>query len=251
MPTAAETTARQPRFAAVPRYYPVVMAVFASLYVVSNISATKGVLFGPIGDFPIYTDGGFLLFPLTYVLGDVLSEVYGFRRTRLAILVGFCINIGAVLYFQLVLLLPAAPGYTDQEAFRSVLGLTAPRILVASLIGYALGQLLNSFTLVAIKHYTDEKLLWVRLIGSTVVGEFADTLAFCLIAAPAIGITGFAAVANYTVLGFLYKTVLEVVLLPVTYPTIRLLKKHEPDYLRPEERAALLEPEAGAPKATG
>lgn len=232
--------ASRPRFAsASPRYYPVVMTVFASLYVISNISATKGVLFGPVWGFPIFTDGGFLLFPLTYVLGDVLSEVYGFRRARLAILLGFCINIGAVLYFQLVLALPGAPGYTGQHAFRDVLGLTAPRILIASLVGYSLGQLLNSFTLVLIKRATDEKLLWVRLIGSTVVGEFADTLAFCLIAAPAIGIHGFAAIANYTVLGFLYKTLLEVVLLPITYPTIRALKRHEPDYLRPDERVAV------------
>jgi uncharacterized integral membrane protein (TIGR00697 family) len=213
------------------------MTIFASLYVVSNIAATKGVLFGPIGNFPIYTDGGFLLFPLTYVLGDVLSEVYGFRRARLAIAAGFAINIGAVLYFQLVLALPGAPGYTGQHAFREILGLTAPRILIASLTGYALGQLLNSVTLVLIKRVTDERLLWVRLIGSTVVGEFADTLAFCLIAAPVIGIHGFAAVANYTVLGFLYKTLLEVVLLPITYPTIGWLKRHEPDYLRPSERA--------------
>ncbi|MCH4249291.1 MAG: queuosine precursor transporter [Microbacteriaceae bacterium] len=231
-------TEQRPRFAsASPRYFPIVMTIFASLYVVSNIAATKGVLFGPIGNFPIYTDGGFLLFPLTYVLGDVLSEVYGFRRARLAIAAGFAINIGAVLYFQLVLALPGAPGYTGQHAFREILGLTAPRILIASLTGYALGQLLNSVTLVLIKRVTDERLLWVRLIGSTVVGEFADTLAFCLIAAPVIGIHGFAAVANYTVLGFLYKTLLEVVLLPITYPTIGWLKRHEPDYLRPSERA--------------
>lgn len=220
------------------KYYPYVVAVFASLLLVSNISATKGVQFGPIGNFPILTDGGFLLFPLAYVLGDVLSEVYGFKAARHAIYLGFGITLGAMLYFQLVLLFPAAPGYTGQQAFNSVLGIAGPTVLIASLAGYSVGQTLNAWVVVFVKRFTDERLLWVRLVGSTVVAELADTLIFCVIAGPAIGIHGFGPIANYTVLGFFYKSLLEVALLPITYPVIGWLKRHEPNYMRPVEDAA-------------
>jgi uncharacterized integral membrane protein (TIGR00697 family) len=103
-----------------------------------------------------------------------------------------------------------------------------PRIVLASICGYLVGQLLNAYVLVKIKERTKERFLWVRLIGSTVVGEFADTLVFCTVAFYGV-ITG-AEFVNYVIVGYVYKTLLEVVLLPITYPTIRAIKRREPSY---------------------
>lgn len=212
------------------RYYPIVVALFASLLLVSNISATKGVTFGPVWGFPINTDGGFLLFPLAYVLGDVLSEVYGFKATRTAIYLGFGIALGAILYFGVVLTLPAADFYTDQNAFRAVLWNSTSGVLIASLAGYIIGQTLNALTVVKMKAWTNGRHMWARLLGSTVVGEFADTLVFCLIAAPIIGFKTPADIIVYTLLGFVYKCAVEAAVLPITYRVIAALKKREPSY---------------------
>lgn len=221
------TTQRQPKaaFATTGRgIYPVLVTLFCCLLLLSNISATKGIAFGPV-----LTDGGVFLFPLTYVLGDVLAEVYGLRATRRAILLGFGISLLASLTFYLVTISPPAPGYENQGAFEAVLGVV-PQILLASMCGYLIGEFLNSYVLVRIKQRTRERHLWARLVSSTVVGEFGDTLVFCLIAGPAIGITGVAALTNYTLLGFAYKTGVEIILLPVTYRIIAAIKKREPSY---------------------
>ncbi|KAB1658963.1 queuosine precursor transporter [Pseudoclavibacter sp. CFCC 11306] len=212
------------------RFYAVIVAIFASLLLVSNIAATQGVVFGPVWGFPINTDGGFLLFPLAYVLGDVLSEVYGFKRTRTATIVSFCIAIGAMLYFQFVIALPKSEG-TDTESFNALLGLSVPQILLGSVLGFLVGQTLNAWVVTWMKRRRrDERQLWARLLGSTVVGEFADTLIFCLIAAPVLGFTEPADFAIYVALGFVYKTAVEAALLPFTYRVIAWVKRHEPDY---------------------
>lgn len=208
------------------KYYPTIAALFVALLLVSNIAATKGIKFGPI-----FTDGGAFLFPLTYVLGDVLAEVYGLRAANKVIITGFAMTLLASVTFHLVAISPGAPGYENQAAFEAVLGVV-PRILGASVAGYLCGQLLNALVVVKVKQRTNEKHLWVRLVGSTVVGEFADTLVFCSIAAGAIGIDTFPDFANYVIVGYVYKTLLEVVLLPVTYPVIRAVKKREPSYQR-------------------
>ncbi len=124
---------------------------------------------------------------------------------------------------------PPTTDYRDQAAFAAVLG-TVPRILLASVSGYLIGQFLNAYVVVKIKAITKEKHLWARLIGSTLVGEFADTLIFCSIAAGAIGITTTPDFVNYVVVGYVYKCLLEVVLMPITYPVIRWVKKREPSY---------------------
>lgn len=203
-------------------YYPVVVAVFCGLLLISNIGATKLIEFGPI-----ITDGGAFLFPLVYVTGDVLSEVYGLKAARRAIYLGFFLAVLAALTFWLVQISPPANGYENQEAFEAVLGFV-PRIVLASICGYLVGQLLNAYVLVKIKERTQEKALWVRLIGSTVIGELADTVVFCTIAFYGI-ITG-GEFLNYVVIGYLYKTLLEVVLLPLTYRVISAVKQHEPTY---------------------
>lgn len=207
-----------------PVFYPLIAAVFCSLLLLSNIGATKGIQFGPV-----LTDGGVFLFPLTYVLGDVMTEVYGVRAARKVIVLGFGIQVLATLTFWLVSISPGAPGYTGQDAFDAIFGVQF-RLVVAGASGYLLGEFLNSSVLVKIKERTRERRLWLRLVTSTLVAEFFDTLAFCLIAGPVIGITGFSQLANYTILGFIIKVGVEIVLLPVTYRVIAAIKKREPSY---------------------
>ena len=161
-------------------------------------------------------------------MGDVLSEVYGFKAARKAIYTGFAMAVLASLTFYLVQKSPAASDWTNQAAFEAVLGFV-PQIVLASICGFLVGQLLNSYVLVKIKERTKEKKLWLRLIGSTAVGELADTLVFCTIAFYGI-ITGWDFV-NYVIVGYLYKTLLEVFLLPITYRVIKIVKKKEAIYL--------------------
>ncbi|WJZ01417.1 queuosine precursor transporter [Corynebacterium freiburgense] len=201
--------------------YPVLLALFVAVFVISNITATKAVAFGPI-----ITDGAFFLFPLAYVVGDVLAECFGFRATRRAIWTGFAVTLIAVISFYIAIALPAAEFYEHQTQFETVLGLV-PQIVLASLTGYLVGQLLNSWVLVKLKEKTGEKSLWARLLGSTLVGEFGDTLVFCLIAAPAIGITTAADTLNYTLFGFAWKTAVEILMMPLTYIVIGWVKKRE------------------------
>ncbi|MCH9642846.1 MAG: queuosine precursor transporter [Actinomycetia bacterium] len=206
-------------------YYPVLVAVFTALVIVSNLTATKGVAFGPI-----ITDGGFIVFPLTYVIGDVLSEVYGFKAARRAIFTGFAMNILAAAAFWVTVYLPAADFYENQHHFENIAG-AYTGLIVAGLAGFIVGQTLNAWVVVLIKERTKEKYLWARLIGSTFVGQLGDTVVFCAIAASVIGITSFGDFVTYTALGWLYKTAVEVLLLPITYRVIGFIKRREPTYL--------------------
>ncbi len=201
--------------------YPVLLTLFTTIFILSNIVSTKGVQVGPL-----VTDGAFFLFPAAYVIGDVISECYGFRAARRAVWTGFLAMIIAVSTFYVAILLPAASFYEGQAAFAATLGLV-PRIVVASLSGYAAGQLLNAWLLTLMKDRLGERGLWKRLLGSTVVGEFGDTLIFCLIAAPVIGISTVGDTANYVVVGFVWKTLVEVAVMPITYLVIRRIKAHE------------------------
>lgn len=240
--TASDEVDRQSEhatFAHVARgYYPTFVAVFTAVLLISNICATKGVAFfadadvtlGSLQILPIITDGGFFLFPLAYIVGDVLSEVYGFKATRRAIYLGFGALILASVCFLILIELPPAEFYQNQAALEAVVGVY-PRLLLAGLSGYLVGQLLNSLVMVTIKERTKEKHLWARLIGSTVVGEFADTLIFCAIAAGAIGISTWDDFVNYLVVGIVWKTLVEVLVMPITYRVIAYVKKREPSYL--------------------
>lgn len=205
-------------------YYPVLVAVFTALVIISNLTATKGVEFGPI-----ITDGGFIVFPLTYVIGDVLSEVYGFKAARRAIFTGFAMNILAALALWVTIYLPAADFYENQEHFENIAH-SYTGLIIAGLAGFIVGQTLNAWSLVLIKQRTKEKHLWARLVGSTFVGQLGDTIVFCAIAASVIGITSFGDFVTYTAQGWLYKTVIEVALLPLTYRVIAFIKRREPTY---------------------
>jgi queuosine precursor transporter len=206
------------------KFYPIFVAVFTALVIISNVTATKGVAFGPI-----ITDGGFIVFPLTYVIGDVLSEVYGFKAARRAILLGFAMNILAALMFWVTIYLPAADFYANQEHFENIVH-AYTQLIIAGLAGFIVGQTINAWVVVAIKERTKEKHLWARLVGSTFAGQLGDTLVFCSIAAGAIGITTFGDFATYTAQGWLYKTAVEVIMLPVTYRVIAFVKRREPTY---------------------
>ncbi|WP_197383059.1 queuosine precursor transporter [Mycolicibacterium mengxianglii] len=206
-------------------YYPILVAVFTGLVLISNITATKGVAFGPL-----LTDGGFLVFPVTYVIGDVLSEVYGFKAARRAIYVGFVMQALAVTAFWVTVRLPSAPGYENQEALATMVS-SFTQLAVAGLAGFLVGQTVNAYMVVRIKQRTKESHLWARLLGSTVVGQFADTLVFCAIAAPVIGFGNVPAFATYAAIGWLYKTAVEAAMLPITYRVIGAIKRREPSYV--------------------
>lgn len=214
-----------PGYAAVgSSYYPILIAVFTALVLISNITATKGVAFGPL-----LTDGGFLVFPLTYVIGDVLSEVYGLKAAGRAIVVGFVMQALAVTAFWVTVHLPSAPGYENQAALETMVG-SFSQLALAGLAAFLVGQFVNAYVVVRIKQRTKESHLWARLLGSTVLGQFADTLVFCAIAAPVIGFGDMNSFVTYAALGWLYKCAVEAALLPITYRVIAVIKRREPTY---------------------
>ena len=201
------------------RYFAFIASAFVATLLISNIAAQKLI---PVGPF-VFT-GGILLFPITYVFGDVLTEVYGYARTRQIIWAGFGANALMAAFLALVVALPAAPGWELQEAYAVALGLV-PRIVVASIIGYWAGEFANSFVLAKLKVATEGRRLWVRTIGSTVVGQGVDTAIFTVVA--------FAGVLPASVLftalwsGYLFKVVYEAVATPVTYLVVYRLKAAE------------------------
>ena len=225
-------------------YYSYLIALFVGVMLISNVAGTKGVLLFPDLGFELgflsldgfVTDGAFLLFPLAYVLGDVISEVYGFKAMRRVVISGFAVLALAALTFTITVQLPAAPFYENQDAFEAVAGVV-PQFFIAGLAGYVVGELLNSYVLVWMKRRSGEKSLWVRLLSSTIVGQLVDTIIFCTIAAPALGmVLGSGDYWNYVVIGFVWKTLVEAAFMPVTYLVIGLIKKREPTY-----QAALVE----------
>lgn len=203
--------------------YDILAISFVGFLLIANVAATK--LFAvSVGPAHLIFDGGAILFPLTYVLGDVIAEVYGFTRARGVIVIGFALSALAALTFWIVQFLPPAADYANQEAFEAVLGFV-PRIVVASLLAYLVGQLLNAYVLVAIKRRWGERHLWVRLLGSSVVGEAADTLVFCTIAF--YGILVGPEFLNYLLVGYFYKLGAEILFLPATYPLVAWARRRE------------------------
>ncbi|MDQ0729560.1 queuosine precursor transporter [Arthrobacter sp. B1I2] len=208
-------------------YFGIMLAFMAVVLILSNIGASKGVAFGPI-----VTDGGFFLFPLAYILGDVISEVYGFAVARKAILTTFALSVFASLCYWVIIALPGFGdeyGNAKQSALEGALG-PVPQIVLASLLAFLAGQTINSWILVRMKARSGEKSLWARLMGSSGAGEFVDTLIFCSIAAPVIGIPDFGSFVNYAVVGFVYKTLVEFLFVPVTSLAINWVKRREPSY---------------------
>lgn len=192
---------------------------FVSVLLISNVASTK------IVDFSWFTfDGGTLLFPLSYIFGDILTEVYGYKRTRGIIWLGFLSALVMSLVFMVVGALPPAPEWGNQAAYDAILGLT-PRLVLASLIAYLAGEFTNSFILAKMKIMTKGKWLWSRTIGSTVVGEFVDSTLFIVIAF--VGVLPASLLVTLIISNYIFKTLVEILFTPVTYKVIAFLKKKE------------------------
>lgn len=208
--------------------YATLSAMFVGVLLISNVVAVKPIAFGTVSlgswHLPLVFDGGVFLFPLAYILGDVLAEIYGIRASRRAIFTAFGLALLASLTILAVQVSPPADGWENQEAFSAVLGFV-PRIVAASLIAFLVGQLLNAWVLDRMRRNTGRKLLRTRLIASTLVGQFFDTVIFCTIAFAGV-ITGIDFVM-YVVLGYVVKVLAEVVLLPVTTRVISWVRRRE------------------------
>ena len=203
------------------RYLDVITAFFVAVLLISNTVSVKLVHFW------IFTyDGGTILFPLSYVFGDILTEVYGFSRSRRVIWLGFACTLLMANVYIIIGRIPAAQGWPFQNDYLNILGLV-PRIVIASLIAYFAGEFSNSFTLAKMKIWTRGRWLWSRTIGSTIVGEFVDTLLFVSIAF--LGATGYPTRVLWAVLisNYIFKVGVEVVLTPVTYAVVGFLKRRE------------------------
>ena len=201
------------------KYYDLIIASFVSALLISNIAAVKLITIGGI-----ITDGGAVLFPLVYIFGDVLTEVYGYAYARRAIWSGFGVMVVAVLAFTVVGYLPASPEWGMQQSYSDILGFF-PRIVLASLVAYLFGEFVNATILARLKIKFGGKRLWIRLIGSTVAGQLIDTVIFGLIAFS--GILSANSMLNFILIGWSFKTVVEVIMLPITYRVIKFLKVRE------------------------
>jgi uncharacterized integral membrane protein (TIGR00697 family) len=202
-------------------YLDVITAFFVAVLLISNTVSVKLVHLW------IFTyDGGTILFPLSYIFGDILTEVYGFSRSRKVIWLGFACTLLMANVYILVGRIPAAAGWPFQNDYVNILGLV-PRIVIASLIAYFAGEFSNSFILARMKIWTRGRWLWSRTIGSTIVGEFVDTLLFVSIAF--LGATGFPTRVLVAVLvsNYIFKVGVEVIFTPVTYAIVGFLKRRE------------------------
>ncbi len=201
------------------RYYDLVMAAFVAVLLISNILSTKITKLGPFS-----FDAGTLLFPLAYIFGDILTEVYGYARARRVIWVGFAANFLMSVLIIAVGKLPPAADWPFQEAYMNVLGLT-PRIVIASLAAYWVGEFSNSFIMAKMKIWTKGKLLWLRTISSTVFGEGIDTVIFVLVAF--MGILPQQLLLAVIISNYIFKVGVEILFTPITYLIVGGLKRAE------------------------
>jgi len=190
-----------------------------AVLLISNVVAVKIV---KVSSFSFA--GGTLLFPLAYIFGDIFTEVYGYKRTRRIIWTGFGANILMAIVFIVIGKLPAASGWVNQAAYDAILG-WVPRIVLASILAYWVGEFINSFVLAKMKIWTQGKWLWTRTIGSTVFGELLDTIIFVLIAF--WGALPSALIFSVVVSNYILKVGVEIIFTPITYWIVRFLKRKE------------------------
>jgi queuosine precursor transporter len=196
-----------------------ITVLFVTVLLVSNVTSTKLV---ELGSFVF--DGGTLLFPLSYIFGDILTEVYGYGRSRKVIWLGFFAALLMSVTFIVVGALPSAPDWQYQTAYEQILGLT-PRIVLASLIAYFAGEFCNSFILARLKVLTQGRWLWMRTIGSTLFGQVIDTALFVFIAFS--GTVPNAVLGAIIVSNYLFKCGIEILFTPITYWITGWLKQQE------------------------
>jgi uncharacterized integral membrane protein (TIGR00697 family) len=214
------------------KYFDLIMAVFVTVLIVSNIASSAKIVDWGVSLFklPLAFDAGTLLFPISYIFGDVLTEVYGFRRSRRVIWVGFaCLSITALVLW-VVRIMPGEATWlqqTGQTAFNSVLGgISSGGIVIASLVAYLAGEFANSVVLAKLKVATNGKWLWMRTIGSTLVGEAIDSSIFVLVACLA-GVFPWSLFLTLAVTNYIFKTLIETLMTPMTYWVVTKLKKSE------------------------
>ncbi|MBA3724097.1 MAG: queuosine precursor transporter [Candidatus Levybacteria bacterium] len=200
-------------------YLDVITAFFVAVLLISNIASTKITALGPLT-----LDAGTILFPLAYILGDMVTEVYGYARARRVIWIGFFCNILAAAIFMIVGVLPTSADWPNQQAYDIILGVI-PRIVLASMVAYFVGSFLNAFILAKVKVITKGKRLWIRTIGSTMIGQFFDTVLFILIAFA--GVLPNEVIIALIVSNYIFKVLLEIVLTPLIYILVAKMKKAE------------------------
>lgn len=201
------------------RWFVITVALFVTCLISANIAAVKLVnLFGFI------LPAAILVFPLSYIVGDVLTEVYGYRQARRVIWLGFLCNFIAVMAIWLGQILPPAVFWDGQEAYERILGYT-PRLLLASFLAYLVGEFTNAFVLAKMKIATRGRWLWLRTIGSTIVGQGLDSLVFISLAFA--GKIPLAGLITAVVTQWLAKTIYEAAVTPATYGVVRFLKRAE------------------------
>ena len=201
------------------KYFTSVGVIFVAVLLISNVAAQKLI---PVGPF-IFTAGVFL-FPISYIFGDILTEIYGYKKAKQIIWLGFGASAFMAIFLYVVILLPPAPGWELQEEFSASLS-QVPRIVIASLIAYWSGEFSNSLIMSKLKIRTKGKHLWIRTIGSTIVGQGADTIIFVIIAFWGIVPVNILITTIWS--GYLFKVIYETLATPFTYMIVNWLKKKE------------------------
>lgn len=201
------------------RYLDALITLFVTVLLISNIIATKFFAIGPLR-----VSTAQMLFPITYIFGDIFTEVYGYGASRRAIWYGFFASFILVALSYLAVIVPPAPEYTDQQAFATIFK-PVGRIVVASLLAYWCGEFVNSFTLAKLKLLTKGKYLWTRTIGSTVAGQAVDTTVVMF--AAFYGMRSTHVIVELIISGYVIKVVYETLMTPVTYLVVKFLKRTE------------------------
>lgn len=214
------------------RYLDVITVVFVMVLLISNIASSAKIIDWGKSLFGLHLafDAGTLLFPVSYIFGDILTEVYGFKRARKVIWLGFICLFFSSLIFWLVRIMPGEATWeaaVGQEAYIGVLGgMSSGGLVLASIFGFLLGSFSNSIIMALMKRITMSRYLWMRTIGSTLVGEFVDTTVFILIASLA-QVFPFSLFWTLVVTNYIFKVGIEVLMTPVTYLIVNGLKKVE------------------------
>ncbi|HWH22183.1 MAG TPA: queuosine precursor transporter [Allosphingosinicella sp.] len=207
------------------RYFDFVMAAFVTILLLSNVlgaGKVAEVTLPIVGDWPF--GAGILFFPISYVIGDILTEVYGYGRARRCIWAGFAALLFMALMSAIVVALPPAPSWSGQAAYEAVFG-QVPRIVLASIVAFWAGEFANSFVLAKMKIWTEGRHLWSRTIGSTVVGQGIDSLIFYPLAF--YGLWDHETLVTVLLTQFALKVAWEVLLTPLTYAVVGWLKRRE------------------------
>ncbi|RME78481.1 MAG: VUT family protein [Chloroflexi bacterium] len=214
------------------KFYDFITALFVAVLLISNIASSAKIIDWGVSIFglPLAFDGGTLLFPISYIFGDVLTEVYGYKRSRRVIWAGFGAAGLMALTFWLVGIMPGEAGwqeYAGQAAYDAILGgVASGGIVIASLLAYFAGEFSNSFVLAKMKVATGGRWLWTRTIGSTLVGEGIDTVAFVVIAT-LFGVFPWSIALSLITANYIFKVAIEVIFTPATYAIVTFLKQAE------------------------